>query len=375
LHNFHTTIAFIPWNFDRSQHEMVALFRAHPERLSIAIHGNNHVHQEFGPIGTHPLQKQVDDMKQALARMEKFSELTKIPYDPVMVFPHSIAPQATFAELKRYNYLATANSLNVPSDATTPTGPDFALRTATLDFAKFPSLRRYSAETDIPIAQLAIDAFLGNPMLFYAHESFFAPGIDAFDKTADTVNKLQPATQWQSLGYIAHHLYLEKLRDDGNYDIRSFSSSIQIVNHYQRDAAFFIEKDEDPVQSLTVLVDGHPHSVERSGSRLNLQLQIPAGATSELTIKYANDMNLARTDIAKNSFRINAIRLLSDFRDNAVSNTEIGRRFIRSYASNGRRWNLIFVFLFLLLAFAVSFLYLRKHRKAPGIEAQVLPFA
>lgn len=32
-HNFHTTIAFIPWNFDRSEPDTVTLFRDHPERF------------------------------------------------------------------------------------------------------------------------------------------------------------------------------------------------------------------------------------------------------------------------------------------------------------------------------------------------------
>jgi len=39
-HNFHTTIAFIPWNYDRSEPDVISLFRANSDRLSICIHGN-----------------------------------------------------------------------------------------------------------------------------------------------------------------------------------------------------------------------------------------------------------------------------------------------------------------------------------------------
>ena len=46
-HNFHTTIAFIPWNYDRSEASVVTLFREHPDRFSISIHGDNHDHGEF----------------------------------------------------------------------------------------------------------------------------------------------------------------------------------------------------------------------------------------------------------------------------------------------------------------------------------------
>lgn len=360
-HNFHSTIAFIPWNFDRSQPSMVALFQAHPDRLSICIHGNNHIHQEFGPLDTHPLQKQTDDIKQALARMEKFKDLTKIPFDTVMVFPHSVAPTATLALLKQYNFLATANSLNVPSDAATPSDTEFALRTASLHFADFPSLRRYSAETDIPRPQLAIDAFLGNPMLFYAHESFFASGIGSFNKTADTVNQLQPDTKWLSLGDIVQHLYLEKLRDDGNFDIRMQSGTIHLFNDHKRDAVFFFEKKENFSLPLKVLVDGEPYPFHRDGTNLCLQLPLKAGMSRQIEIKYGGELNLAAVAIAKNSPRITAIRLLSDFRDNGMSNTALGRRFIRSYADHGSDWNRGMIGLAGLLALAAA-LYVRRDR-------------
>lgn len=372
-HDFHTTIAFIPWNFDRSQPKMVALFREHPDRLSICVHGNDHVHQEFGPLDSHPLQGQVEDMRQGLARMERFRASTQVPYDAVMVFPHSIAPEATFAELRRSHYLATANSLNVPSDAQTPDGAEFALRTATLQFGDFPSLRRYSVETDIPHAQLAIDAFLGNPMLFYAHESFFATGIDAFDNTADFVNKLQPGTKWRSLGEIARHLYLERLRDDGNYALHALSATIQIENTHERDAVFFVEKEEDFSQPLTVQVDGAPYSFKRDGAMLRLSLPIQAGRVKTLNILYENNASPTNIDIAKHSWRTNAIRLLSDFRDNVVSNTEVGRRFIRSYADHGRSWNLAMMGVAVLLAMRTAVWITRRRRKAHSGGARILP--
>ena len=55
-HNFHTTIAFIPWNYDRSEAETVALFRSHPERFSICVHGDNHDHKEFDNFESKPLR-------------------------------------------------------------------------------------------------------------------------------------------------------------------------------------------------------------------------------------------------------------------------------------------------------------------------------
>ncbi len=368
VHNFHTTVAFIPWNFERSQPEMVALFRKNPDRLSICIHGNNHIHQEFGPLDSHPIAKQTDDMKQALARMERFSALTGIPYDAVMVFPHSVGPEMTFSGLKRYNYLATANSLNVPLDAVAPANVEYALRTATLRFADFPSYRRYSAETDIPESQLAIDAFLGNPMLFYSHESFFASGNDAFNKTADTVNRLEPNTEWSGLGNVARHSYIERLRDDGDYDIRSFSGTIDLANHGNRETTYFIEKDEDFAESLTVLVDGQPFPFDRSGSELRVRVSIPAGKSRAIAIRYQNDLNLAQIPMGMGSKRVKAIRLLSDFRDNAVSNTRLGRIFIKNYADNGPAFNRAFVGLTGLVLVGIVIFRLKSQRRRAKLQ-------
>lgn len=369
-HNFHATVAFIPWNFDRSQPGVVALFRANPERLSICIHGDNHIHQEFGPFAEHPLKLQVADMDQGLARMARFHQLTGLPYDAVMVFPHSISPQATFAALKHANYLGTANSLNVPTDAAVPTNAEFALRTATLDFATFPSLRRYSAETDIPHPQLAIDAFLGNPMLFYAHESFFATGIDAFNPTADFVNQVQPNTKWTSLGDIMHHLYLERLRDDGNLDVRALSASIQIKNDLPHDATVSVEKAEDFSTPLTVLVDGRPYSFQHAGNTLRLELPIAAGKTRSVEVRYLPELNLAAIDISKPSIKVAIIRQLSDFRDNFVSDTRAGRWFIHSYVDYRSDWNRAIAIMVLFIALFLAAWYLH-HKKEPSHRADL----
>src|SRR6185437_8919915 len=103
-----------PWNFNRSRPEVAALFRRTPERWSIALHGNNHTHREFGSYTVNPLQDQISGIRQAVARMERFRSITGISYDRFMIFPHAVAPIATFAELRRYNFLGTANSMNVP---------------------------------------------------------------------------------------------------------------------------------------------------------------------------------------------------------------------------------------------------------------------
>ena len=165
-HNFHTTIAFIPWNFDRSEAGVIELFRSNPKRFSISIHGNDHSHQEFAGDESASISVQSSKIRQSIARMEQFQKLTGLPYDRFEIFPHRIAAEPTFAELDRYGFLGTANSLDVPANVPFPEDPMFLLRSYTKNYGNFLSMFRYSAEEPIPKLDIAIQSFLGNPLLF-----------------------------------------------------------------------------------------------------------------------------------------------------------------------------------------------------------------
>lgn len=164
-------------------------------------------------------------LRQSVARMDKFQAQSGIPYDRVMVFPHSIAPEQTLEALKANDYLATINSLNVPMGSSRPADFLFTMRPATLVFDSFPSIIRYSMAEPIPSYRIAIEDFLDNPLFYYAHQDLFAKGINAFDGLADEVNKLEPDTRWRSVGDIVKHLYLLRLRRDTNYNVLALSNN------------------------------------------------------------------------------------------------------------------------------------------------------
>ena len=373
-HDFHVTVAFIPWNFDRSHAEVVSLFRNYPARLSVAVHGNNHDHQEFGPLVKHPLEQQRRNIAQGLARMDRFSQLTGIPYDRVMIFPHSIAPGATLDALKQANFLATANSLDVPSDKAASPGLDFALRTETLAFSTFPSMRRYSVESAIPQGQLAIDAFLGNTMLFYAHESFFAKGIDAFNETAERVKRLEANVQWRSLGTIADQLYLEKDREDGSTDVRLASRKITLHNSGDEPKRFHLLREEDFSSGLQVFVDGLPSPYGRDLSHLSLEVTVPPRSSKQIEIRYETGLVPNYVSLSRWSPRVAVLRMLSDFRDNVVSGTYPGRWLTRTYVRLSAAWIWGAVLLLaggVVLSFAALYLQFHPHRRLGDAKRSV----
>ena len=331
-HNFHTTIAFIPWNYDRSQPQVVSLFRSHPDKFSICIHGNDHDHKEFTDLRSKPLPLQVAALRQSLARMENFRRLTGITYDKVFVFPHSIGLEEILEQLRADHFLATVNARNVPMDRPKPNSPSFALRPATLAYANFPSILRYSMNMPMPAGFLEINQFLDNPLFFYGHQDSFASGPDAFDATADAVNRLDPEMRWRSAGEIVRHLYLVRKRDDADYDVLSFSSDLQLENPSDRNLTFRVTRQENKGQLIAAVnVDGSRYPFSLHDGYLDVSVPIPAGQMRSVQVEYEGDINLAAVDTSKHSFRVYCLRMASDFRDIVLSQWSLGRRLTVLY--------------------------------------------
>lgn len=331
-HTFHTTIAFIPWNYSRSVPEVISIFRENPERYSIAVHGDDHDHKEFEDFRDSPLSVQAPKLEQALARMDAFQNITGIPFDRVFVFPHSIGECLILQELKRDNYLATVNSTNVPMGCKRPTDPMFDLRPVTTAFYDFPSILRYPADVPAPRSLIAVNDFLDNPLFFYVHQEFFARGVGAFDKIADEMNTVEPRTEWRGLGYIAAHLFLIRKRHDSGYEVSTFSRAIDLENSSTALASYRIEKQEsNPALVQSVTVNSRPISYAAEGKFLRFTVTLPSGGSAHVLVTYRNTTNLADVSITHHSVHVYLLRMASDFRDIWLSQFSFGEGIVDYY--------------------------------------------
>jgi hypothetical protein len=327
-HNFHTTAAFVPWNFDRSRPEVVALFQTHPDRYSVCVHGNNHAHREFGEYRRNSLSDQIADIKQGIARMERFTALTHIPYDRLMVFPHAVAAEPTFAALSTYGFLGTANSSNIPLGEPFPGDPIFFLRPYTTNYGGLLSLYRYPAAGEVPHLELAIHAFLGNPILFYEHASLFSSGISAFDAHADFINQIQPDTKWTNLGEIARHSYLLRKRTNGDVEVLMLSREMELENSTDAAQVFYVRRNDGARLGGTLTADG---SLTLSDDSSEARIVIPAHESRLLRMTYANDLDLAHEEVKSRNAYVYVLRMISDFRDLYISKSSLGESFVKSY--------------------------------------------
>ncbi len=333
-HRFHTTIAFIPWNFDRSESKVTQVFLSHPDRFSVSVHGNNHDHVEFGAYENKPLSEQVVSIRQAISRMDRFQTLTGIPFNAVMIFPQEVAPPVpTLIKLKESNFLAAANAVTVPLDSVAPADPLFLLRAMNVEYADFALVRRYPVPTAPSKLFIAINYFLDNPLLFYAHENLFKDGISAFDTTADLINQVDPTTRWESLGSVMQHLYLLKARNNTNYDVLAYSPDLVLHNPQPRDAVFNVEKRESTSTVIrSVTVDGALWSYDLSAGYLHLAVPVTGGGSKHIRVEYRSEV--VPIDVSKRSLYIALLRHISDFRDITLSRTGWGRSITHYYYAN-----------------------------------------
>ncbi len=337
--NFHTTIAFVPWNFDRSEPEAVSLFRSRPDRLSLCLHGNNHDHREFSEFIS--LRDQEQDIIQGLARMEAFTRLTGVAFDRVMVFPHSIASAETLSLLKKHNFLGTVNADNIPAGAPPPRNPLDRLRRVTLDYANFPSMKREQAERETE-GEIAFDLFLDNPVLLYSHHDLFRRGADAFNDLAERINRLEPSIRWTGLGTIARSSYLIRKRKDSDYDVLAFSRLIELMNSNDAAANYHVMKPETySHRILRVTVDGIPYPWDKGPQGIQLTLSVPPQSRRLIELDYENSSDLRFINLEKNDRRIGRLRRISDFRDITLSQNVAGRMIIALYYESGAyRWGI-----------------------------------
>jgi hypothetical protein len=106
-HLFFTEIAFIPWNYRRSDPDTARLFADNPEYFGLCVHGCNHSSGEFGQMDYKALSALASS---ALWRMDQHSRITWLPYDPVMVFPQGIFSSEAMLALKEQGFRSAVNS-------------------------------------------------------------------------------------------------------------------------------------------------------------------------------------------------------------------------------------------------------------------------
>jgi hypothetical protein len=201
IHNFFTEIAFIPYNYKRSEAKTVRLFADNPDHYAICVHGCNHIGNEFGGGDYQELSSLSST---ALWRMDQHKRLTGLPYDPVIVFPQGRFSSVAMQALKDQGYFAAFNSTLRATGGEELPAVEYK-RPATTIYHDFPLfLRRYPKDKFHFIEDVAS----GRPIIIVEHHGVFRNGYRTMTDLVDWINSLGNV-RWTSLLHITEH-YLGK---------------------------------------------------------------------------------------------------------------------------------------------------------------------
>lgn len=317
-HNFFINIAFIPWNYRRTEENIADAFRKKSNRLAIGIHGYEHTRRELGTTNPEEIDQIV---KLSLQKMRSHEERYGIPFDKVMTFPQGIFSAEAMKVLKSNNYLAGFNFDFTSAGHSVDIKIRDILEPAVMSYYAFPLyIRRYPGE----IASFASDLFLGKPALIITHHYDYQK-TEIITGLVDKINTLSGSLKWISLGEIVKSTYSVKSLNEDEYQIRLYSPVTTIWNNSERAATYHVLKREDPeVEIKQANIDGNETHYTLKDNDLCIDVKIPPKSSINVEIIYKE----LYTDTGKNPGTLKKIgvavrRILSEIRDNYVDKQPI----------------------------------------------------
>ncbi|MDQ4089224.1 MAG: hypothetical protein M3163_02810 [Actinomycetota bacterium] len=279
-HNYHTAIAMVPIDARFAHPRAVRLFKQ-GDRLSLVIHGNNHLKWELSRPSTR------DDATrlafQALRRIERFERKYGLTVGRVMVPPHERCSELMMDALLHSGFDAVCYARGVEhEDALIDWHP------ADLHVAGgLPAIHR--EPLFVSSDELTLRAFLEKPLILYGHHSDVGPKLDLLEEAAGNVNALGDVS-WMSTDDILQSNFSSRI--DGNVLwIRPFSRRIKVrpptgVTHVAIEARASQSlwrvtpagRPAVPGQHSTTTEPSVPVAINGSGE-LAIRLNAPRGVT------------------------------------------------------------------------------------------------
>jgi hypothetical protein len=206
-HGYHAGLAMVPLDAWYAHPGALRALQESGGALSLLVHGNDHYGGELGRL--HDEAEALAQAAQALRRVRAFERRTGLGVDRVMVPPHEQCSQAAATALRRCGFEALTVTQPYPwlgdggrSWLAHPPESGPLVGWHPVDHAEgLPVLLRH------PIVgrsrpEMALRAFLGQPLILYGHQNDLDEGLDVLTAAAADVERLGPA-RWCSLGEIA----------------------------------------------------------------------------------------------------------------------------------------------------------------------------
>lgn len=222
-HGYHATMATIPIDGARAHRPTAELFARRSDRLSLLVHGNDHVKDELHAVRDETAAVTV--AAQALRRIARLERHSRVRVDRVMAPPHGRCSERMAAAIGAVGFDALCAEHPLPwTDEIPPDDLLAAWRPAEFvqGCAVIPRMPLESSD-----ASIALRAFLDQPLVIYGHHQDVSDGLDRLVEVETLVDRLGNV-RWTAMADIARSNWA--LRVDGDRAaIRPFSRRIRIT--------------------------------------------------------------------------------------------------------------------------------------------------
>jgi len=318
-HKFSTTVAFIPWNWRRSNPRTVRLFQGHPEKFSVVVHGCDHTGGEFAVRSAAVLNQRIGT---SIHRMECFQRRASLESDPVMVFPQGAFSPEVGRALKLNGFVAAVNTEVAPAHAPNQTTIADLWSVAIMRYGTFPIFTRRYAEHGLE--NFAFDAVLGKPCLIASHHDDFKDHAHNLLGFIDSLNALEWNLIWRPLVQVIRRSVVNRHLEDGTHLVRVFASTSLVENATGETKEILLLKEEGDRDSMeAVSVNGKPIDFSLEGGDLRMWLTLPCRNHAVVRLHYRNNLEgIVNRMRSSDRLRVAARRYLSEFRDNYLSRSD-----------------------------------------------------
>jgi hypothetical protein len=314
---FSTSIAFIPWNFRRSDPKVVRIFKDNPENYSLCVHGCDHTAGEFASSDRLQLGAVASE---AIRRMSLHERRTGLAHDRVMVFPQGAFSEEAILELKRAGFDAAVNT-EVHSHPLR----ERKLRisdvwdVAVMSYGDFPIYtRRYPGQG---VENFAFDLLLGKPCLVVIHHDFCSNGYARLAGLVDQLNALKVPLVWRRLGDVVRRSYRQKEISPDAMEIEMYGNELLIENLSDREKSYLLRRREREPKNIESLRAGSRRvSWDSAGDYMEFGVGVSPGESTLVTLRFkrAEDVGNVSQNLAY-SAKTMLRRYLSEVRDNYLA--------------------------------------------------------
>jgi len=281
-HGFAATVAFIPWNWRRTQDETAEVFRNNSEKLSVCMHGCDRSEGEFAVRSTGLLDEKVKTAKQ---RMRGLLSKTGIHYDDIQVFPQGKFSPDLGAVLRGNGLAAAVNTEPAPLDPGRNASTIADLWSVTnLRYGGFPIFTRRNIDSGVE--NFAFDGLLGKPCLIAAQHDAFADDGRQLIEFVEKLKSLEWKLVWRPLGSAIGHCRTVQA-SHGAARVKMFANRLVLENAGDAPRLFTVVKPEQNIADFNgVRVGRRLANYRYAKGMVHFQVKVPANSSAEIHCQY-----------------------------------------------------------------------------------------